>query len=76
MTIKTLAEKAQEAFGETPTWVGARPVTLMGKGVTVWDGTVQEFELANSAKGARCYAWTSATDTGAERVRVVEVSVA
>ena len=54
------------------TWIESVPVKEVFKGETVWEGTVEIFDLHGHPTASRCYAWSHATDDS-ERRRFVAV---
>lgn len=51
------------------------PVIETFGGATVWDGTVEVFDLTNHPKACRCYAWSHRNDDGSDRyVAVLGIS--
>ena len=61
-----------DLHGCDSTWVESVPVTETFQGQTVWDGTVEVFDLQGHATASRCYAWSHAVD-GSEKRRYVAV---
>ncbi|HUI06868.1 MAG TPA: hypothetical protein VL486_07660 [Verrucomicrobiae bacterium] len=71
--IETLQEAIRKAHGCKSIHVGSVPVHEAFQGKTVWDGTVEIFDLTGHPKAKQCFAWGHAAhDTGNE-VRIVTV---
>ena len=49
------------------------PITETFQGETVWDGTVEVFDLIDHPTTTRAYAWAHAVDDGSDRRRFVAV---
>ena len=62
-----LQEAIRNLHGCDAIWVEAVPVTETFQGQTVWQGTVQVFELHRHPTATRCYAWSHETDEGKTR---------
>lgn len=61
-TAKVALEKAiRDLHGCDSTWIEAVPVAEIFQGQTVWEGTVQVFELHGHPTAKRCYAWSHVT---------------
>ena len=54
--IKALQEALFDLHGCESNWVQAAPVKETFQGQTVWEGTVQVFELQGHPTATRCYA--------------------
>lgn len=55
-------------------YVESVPVHETYQGETVWDGTVEVFDLIGHPKAKRAYAWAHETDAGGKRyVAVLEL---
>ena len=48
-------------------WVESFPVKETFEGQTVWDGTVQVFDLIDHPTAKRCYAWSYVVDDSGKR---------
>lgn len=60
--IEELREVIQKLHGGTATHVKSVPVKESFRGQTVWDGTVEVFDLEGHPTANRVYAWSHATD--------------
>ena len=49
------------------TWIEAVPVAETFQSQTVWEGTVQVFDLIGHPIATRCYAWSHAVDDSENR---------
>ena len=49
------------------TWVESVPIKETFQGQTVWEGTVQVFELYGHPEASLCYAWSYETNEGKRR---------
>ncbi len=49
------------------------PVKEVFRGVTVWEGEVEVFNIRGHPKAQRCYAWAYDTDDGKRYVAVLEL---
>ena len=49
------------------TWVESVSVTETFQGQTVWDGTVEVFDLIDHPTASRCYAWSHGLDDSEKR---------
>lgn len=65
--IEALKEAIRSLHHRDPTWIEAVPVTETFQSQTVWEGTVQVFDLIDHPTASRCYAWSHETDKGKER---------
>ena len=61
----------KDLHGCEASWVEAVPVKETFQGQTIWEGTVQVFDLIDHPTASRCYAWSHATE--GERRRFVAV---
>ena len=64
MSTDALRVAIRNLNGCDSTWVESVPVTETFQGQTVWQGTVQVFELIGHPTATRCYAWSHETDEG------------
>ena len=71
VSIATLQQAIRNLHGCDSTWIEAVPVKETFQGQTVWEGTVQVFELHGHPTAKRCYAWSHATE--GEKRRFVAV---
>ncbi len=64
-------EDLRDAIGKThgceARWVATAPVVERHEGRTVWEGTVEVFDLIGHATATRAYAWSHETDSGGRR---------
>lgn len=60
--IEELAGAIQTLHGVAATHVQSVPVKEVYKGVTLWDGVVEVFDLTGHPKTHRAYAWSHETD--------------
>lgn len=72
MPNQSLKRAIRDLHGCDSTWVESVAVTETFQGQTVWDGTVEVFDLHGHATAARCYAWSHTVD-GSEKRRYVAV---
>jgi hypothetical protein len=71
--IQMLQEAIRRGYECEPRHVESVPIHEVFRGKTVWDGTVEVFDLAGHAEAKRAYAWGHAMrDTGNE-VRIVTI---
>ncbi|MDO8751873.1 MAG: hypothetical protein Q7K03_12150 [Dehalococcoidia bacterium] len=56
-----LKEAIRNLHGCDSTWIESAPVKETFQGQTVWEGTVQVFDLIGHPTAKRCYAWSHAT---------------
>lgn len=56
-SIDALRSAIRGLHGCDSKWVGSKPVSLMHASETVWDGSVQLFDLIGHPSASRCYAW-------------------
>ena len=59
--------------GAKSTWVESVPVTEVFRGNTIWQGSVEVFDLNGYPKAKRCYAWSHLDGKRDEREKVVAV---
>ena len=64
--IQELREIIRDRYGCDSTWVEYVQVKETFQG-TVWDDTVEVFDLIDHPKASRCYAWSHAVDESDER---------
>ena len=72
LLTETLTRAIHDLHGCASTWAESVPITETFQGQTVWDGTVEVFDLQDHATATRCYAWSHAVE-GSERRRYVAV---
>ena len=70
--IEALKEAIRSLHHRDTTWIEAVPVTETFQSQTVWEGTVQVFDLIGHPTATRCYAWSHAVE-GSENRRFVAV---
>ena len=71
VSMEALEKAIRDLHGCDAAWVEAVPVKETFQGQTVWEGTVQVFELIGHPTAKRCYAWSHATE--GEKRRFVAV---
>jgi hypothetical protein len=59
---EALRKAIRDLHGADSTWLESVPVHETFQGQTVWDGTVEVFELVGHPKAKRAYAWSYATE--------------
>lgn len=62
-----LAQAIRDLHGCTAVWKESIPVTEVFQGETVWEGTVQVFDLVDHPTASRCYAWSYLVDDSGKR---------
>ena len=62
VSVQALKEAILHLHGCESEWVESVPVTETFQGQTVWEGTVQVFDLIGHPTATRCYAWSHATE--------------
>ena len=67
-----LIEAIRNLHGCESTWLESVPITETFQGQTVWEGTVQVFDLIGHPTASRCYAWSHAVE-GSEKRRFIAV---
>lgn len=65
--LKDLRRVIRKLHGVKATHVQSVPVKEVFQGKTIWDGTVEVFDLHDHPKTNRVYAWAHDTDTGGKR---------
>ena len=60
----SLQQAIYDLHGCGSTWIEAVQVIESFQGQTVWDGTVEVFNLNGHPTATRCYAWSHETDEG------------
>lgn len=71
--IKELQEVIRKLHGAESTHVESLPVRESFQGETVWEGTVEIFDLHDHPQASRVYAWTHETDNADKPRRSVTV---
>ena len=71
--IKELQDVIRKLHGVESKHVGSVPVKETFQGKTVWDGTVEVFELQGHPQASKLYAWTHQTDNPKKPKRHVTV---
>jgi hypothetical protein len=66
-----LRDAIQRLHGCQSHHVESVAVTETFRGKTVWQGTVEVFDLVGHPKASRCYAWSHQTDAGGEKFYAV-----
>lgn len=64
--LDNLRTAIRNLHGCDSTWIESVPVKETFRSQTVWEGTVEVFELHGHPTAKRCYAWSHAT-TGEKR---------
>lgn len=67
--IKELQYVIWNEYGVASIHVDSVPVKKTSGGETLWDGTVEVFDLFNHSKATRVYTWTHTTDDPAHSKR-------
>lgn len=67
VSVEALKEAIRNLHGCDATWVESVPVKEIFEGQTVWEGTVQVFELVGHLQATRCYAWSHAVGESGKR---------
>jgi len=67
VSVQALKEAIRNLHGCEATWVESVPVKEEFEGQTVWEGTVQVFDLQAHPQATRCYAWSHAADEAPKR---------
>jgi hypothetical protein len=68
---EALRKAIRDLHGVDSTWLESLPVHETFQGQTVWDGTVEVFELVGHPKAKRAYAWSYATEGTKRRYTAV-----
>jgi hypothetical protein len=71
--IAELRDVIRKVHGVDSRHLESVPVKEMFKGMTVWDGVVEVFELIGHPKAGRVYAWAHETENPDKPVRHVTV---
>lgn len=71
--IEELQEAIKQLYGSESTYVETVPVKEVFQGETVWEGEVEVFDLADTSKAPRVYAWAHDTDDVKNPRRTVTV---
>lgn len=71
--IERLQQAIRDLHGCESTHVESVPVRETHRGQTVWDGTVEVFDLIGHSKARRCYAWAHAQDGGSRYIAVLQI---
>ena len=71
--IQTLQDAIRKAHGCDSRHIGSMPVWEAFQGKTVWDGSVEIFELTGHASAKLAYAWGHAMRDTGNKVRIVTV---
>lgn len=69
--LEALRTAIRNLHGVDSTWIEAVPVHEEFNGQTVWDGTVQVFDLIGHPQAKRAYAWSYATEGTKRRYTAV-----
>ena len=65
--IRSIRKAILDLHTTDSTWVESVPVTETFQGQTVWNGTVEVFDLHGHATATRAYAWSHAVDDSEKR---------
>jgi hypothetical protein len=71
--LESLRDAVQKAHGCTARHVRSVPVKEVFRGQTIWDGTVEVFDLAGHPTAKRCYAWGHHAADAGQDFRIVTV---
>lgn len=74
--IEELKDVIRNLHGSEPTHVETVPVKETFQGVTVWEGDVEVFDLADHPKTSRVYAWaheTGDSDNPRQHITVLHI---
>jgi hypothetical protein len=72
VSIETLTKAIFDLHGCKATWIESIPIKETFEGQTVWEGTVQVFNLIDHPKAKKCYAWSYiVNDSGKRKFFVV-----
>ncbi len=71
--IERLSMAVEHLHGCSARHVESVPVHEVFKGQTVWDGTVEVFEITGHPKAKRAYGWSHASGSGDQDERFVAV---
>jgi hypothetical protein len=66
-SVQALREAIRNLHGCESTWIESVPAKETFEGQTVWEGTVQVFDLVGHPTAKRCYAWSYETGEGGKR---------
>lgn len=67
VSVEALREAIRNLHGCESVWIESVPVKETFEGQTVWEGTVQVFDLVRHRTAKRCYAWSYETGEGGKR---------
>jgi len=67
VSVEVLKEAIHNLHGCDATWVESVPVKEAFEGQTVWEGTVQVFDLIGHPEATRCYAWSHVVGESGKR---------
>ena len=65
--MMSLRQAIHDLHGCDSAWVESVPVTDAFQGQTVWNGTVEVFDLRGHPTAQRCYAWAHALSDSEKR---------
>jgi len=71
--LKELRDVIRRVHGVEATYVESVPVNEMFQGTTIWEGTVEVFDLVGHPTAMRAYAWSHDTNDPANPTRHVTV---
>jgi hypothetical protein len=67
VSAEALREAIHNLHGCESVWIESVPVKEIFESQTVWEGTVQVFDLVGHPTAKRCYAWSYETGEGGKR---------
>ena len=67
VSVEALKGAIRNLHGCDATWVESVPVKEEFEGQTVWEGTVQVFDLIRHPAATRCYVWSHAVGESGKR---------
>ncbi len=71
--LKALKDGLKEAHNCDATHVSSVPIKEVFQGKTVWDGTVEVFELHGHPKAKRAYGWGYEQDGSTKYITVLDI---
>jgi hypothetical protein len=69
--IETLQDAVRQAHGSDPNHIRSVPVKEVFRGQTIWEGTVEVFELTGHPRAKLCYAWGFYPDDKTKEMRII-----
>lgn len=67
VSVEALREAVRNLHGCESVWIESVRVKETFEGQSVWEGTVQVFDLVGHPTANRCYAWSYETGEGGKR---------